>query len=138
MNRALQWKVIAGFILVFAAGGITGAYVAVFHAHRVFFEMHEPGGMAAHMKERLGSELKLTPEQMNKVAPIVDKTAAQLEQIRVETGQRVHETFMASHRAIAENLTDEQKKKLQEMEANHHRQWHGFHNPPGSPGGPPP
>jgi len=27
MNRALQWKLIAGFLLVFVAGGITGAFL---------------------------------------------------------------------------------------------------------------
>ena len=27
MNRALKWKLIAGFLLVFAAGGMTGAFV---------------------------------------------------------------------------------------------------------------
>ena len=27
MNRALQWKLIVGFILVFIAGAITGAFL---------------------------------------------------------------------------------------------------------------
>ena len=27
MNRALQWKLVLGFILVFFAGGITGAFL---------------------------------------------------------------------------------------------------------------
>ena len=36
---------------------------------------------AIRMKERLRTELRLTPEQVAKVSPIVDKTAAQLREI---------------------------------------------------------
>ena len=57
MNRALQWKLIAGFILVFIAGGMTGAFFAAAHAHHLFFESHQPAWVANRMKERLRSEL---------------------------------------------------------------------------------
>ncbi len=60
MNRALQWKLIAGFILVFIAGGMTGAFFAVSHSRRMFIESHEPGVMFKRMRERLRVELKLT------------------------------------------------------------------------------
>ena len=42
MNRALQWKLIAGFLLVFIAGGITGAFVGGSYARYHFFELHHP------------------------------------------------------------------------------------------------
>ena len=37
MNRSLQWKLVAGFVLVFMAGGITGAFVGVAYARHHFF-----------------------------------------------------------------------------------------------------
>jgi len=74
MNRSLQWKLIAGFILVFIAG---------------------------------------------------DKTAGQLAEIRKETGRRVHEIIIGAHREMAANLTDDQRLKLQEIEARH-RHWQRF------------
>jgi hypothetical protein len=74
------------------------------------------------MKERLRAELSLTPEQVAKVSPIVDKTAAQLKEIRRDTGQRVHEIMTEAHKEIAANLTDEQRQKLQQIEERH-RQW---------------
>jgi len=135
MNRALQWKLIAGFILVFIAGGMTGAFFAASHAHHLFVESHQPGLVANRMKGRLRSELTLTPDQAARIAPIVDKMAAQLEQIRIETGRRVHQTFMDAHREMAVNLTDDQKKKLEQMEERH-RHPHGFHRPHGSHGSP--
>jgi Spy/CpxP family protein refolding chaperone len=128
MNRALQWKLIAGFILVFIAGGMTGAFFAVSHSRRIFIESHEPGMMSERMRERLRVELKLTPDQMAKISPIIEKSATQLEQIRMETGRKVHETFLQTHREMSVYLTDEQRAKLQRIEARH-RRWHGFHGP---------
>lgn len=132
MNRALKWKLIAGFILVFLAGGMTGAFFAAWHAHHFFMEAHQPGMVANRMKQRLRAELDLTPEQVNKISPIVEKMASDLEQIRKETGQRVHQTFVDAHREMAASLTEEQRQKLQQMQERHHS-WHGRHGGHGPP-----
>ena len=76
------------------------------------------------MKERLRAELSLTPEQVAKVSPIVDKTAAQLQEIRRDTGRRVHAIMTEAHKEIAVNLTDEQRQKLQQIEERHRRWRH--------------
>ena len=119
MNRTLQWKLIAGFLLVFVAGGITGAFVGGSYARRHFFEL----------KERLRAELNLTPEQVAKISPIIDKTTAQLRDIRRDTGRRVHEIIADAHHQMAAQLTDEQRQKLTQME-DRHRRWrdHRFHD----------
>jgi Spy/CpxP family protein refolding chaperone len=131
MNRALQWKLIAGFMLVFVAGAITGAFVGGLYARQHFLAFHRPELIGARMKERLRAELKLTPEQVAKISPIIDKTAAQLRDIRRDTARRVHETMAEAHRQVAVNLTDEQRQKLQQVEERH-RRWHQrgrFHEP---------
>jgi Spy/CpxP family protein refolding chaperone len=122
MNGALKWKLVAGFVLVFVAGGIAGAAFGGFYARHLFFEFHRPGRVGDRMKERLRTELRLTPEQMAKVSPIVDKTTAQLKEIRRDTGRRVHEIMTEAHKDIAANLTDEQRQKLQQIEERH-RSW---------------
>jgi len=129
MNRALQWKLIAGFLLVFIAGGITGAFVGGSYARQHFFELHHPERIAGRMKERLRSELNLTPEQAAKISPIIDKTTAQLRDIRRDTGRRVHEIIADAHRQMAAQLTDQQRQKLTQMEERH-RRWrqHRFHD----------
>jgi Spy/CpxP family protein refolding chaperone len=124
MNQALKWKLIAGFILVFVAGGISGAFLGGMYARHLFFGFHHPEQIGARMKERLRTELKLTPEQVAKISPIIDKTVAQLRDIRRETGRRVHETIAESHRQMAANLTDEQRQKLQQIEERHRRWRH--------------
>lgn len=128
MNGALKWKLVAGFVLVFVAGGIAGAALGGFYARHLFFEVHRPGRLGDRMKERLRTELHLTPEQVAKVSPIVDKTAAQLREIRRDTGRRVHELIVEAHKEIAADLTDEQRQKLQQIEERH-RRWRHRHGP---------
>ena len=128
MNGALKWKLVAGFALVFVAGAIAGAALGGLYARHLFFEIHRPGSVGDRMKERLRTELRLTPEQVAKVWPIVDKTAAQLQEIRRDTGRRVHEIMAEAHKEIAANLTDEQRQKLQQIEERH-RRWRHRHGP---------
>ena len=122
MNRALRWKLIAGFLLVFVAGGITGAFIGGWYAQNQFFELHHPERIGGRMKERLRAELNLTPEQLAKISPIIDKTTAQLRDIRRDTGRRVHEIIADAHQQMATQLTDEQREKLNQIEERH-RQW---------------
>ena len=132
MNRALQWKLIAGFVLVFIAGGVTGGFLAATMARHFFFGPPHHGMVAEKMRERLRVQLKLTPEQVAKISPIIDKAGAQLEQIRMDTGRRVHETFTEAHREMAPNLTEEQRAKLEQMRRRHQRwmhRWHGEEPP---------
>jgi Spy/CpxP family protein refolding chaperone len=79
--------------------------------------------MGIRMRDRLRTELNLTPEQVAKISPIIDKTAAQLAEIRRDTGRRVHEVMINAHREMAANLTEDQRLKLQEIESRH-RRWH--------------
>jgi Spy/CpxP family protein refolding chaperone len=139
MNRALQWKLIAGFILVFVAGGISGAFLGGLYARHHFFELHHPQLIGARMKERLRAELNLTPEQVAKISPIIDKVAVQLRDLRRDTARRVHETIGEAHRQMAVNLTDEQRQKLQQIEERH-RRWrhHRFHEAPAESASPTP
>ena len=125
MNRALQWKLIVGFILVFIAGAITGAFLGGLYARHLFFEFHQPALIGARMKERLRTELNLTPDQVAKVSPIIDKTAAELQKVRQDTGRRVHEIMTQAHQEMAANLTAEQRQKLQQIEERHRRWRHG-------------
>jgi Spy/CpxP family protein refolding chaperone len=129
MNRALQWKLIAGFLLVFVAGGISGAFFGGLYARHHLFELHHPERIAGRMKERLRAELSLTPEQVAKISPIIDKTTAQLRDIRRDTGRRVHGIIADAHQQMATQLTDEQRQKLKQIEERH-RRWrhHRFHD----------
>jgi len=132
MSRTLQWKFIAGFVLVFLAGGVTGAFVGAAHTRHFFFMAPRPAVISERMRERLQRQLNLTPEQVAKISPILDKAAAELHQVRRDTGRRVHEIIMETHQQMAGILTDEQRQKLQQIEERH-RRWHHGHGLPEPP-----
>jgi Spy/CpxP family protein refolding chaperone len=82
-------------------------------------------------------ELKLTPDQMQKISPIIDRAASHLKTTREQTMRSVHEIFTQTHHEMQPFLSPEQRIKLEEIEKHHrhllHR--HGF-MPPAPP--PPP
>jgi Spy/CpxP family protein refolding chaperone len=135
MNRALKWRLIAGFLLVFLAGGLTGAFLGASHVRHFFFKFHHRGDISERMRHRLQRELDLTPEQMTKISPILDRAAAQLQQMRSDTGQRVREILNETHRQMTPHLTDEQREKLKQIEERHRRRHHGRwpHEPASDP-----
>jgi hypothetical protein len=88
--------------------------------------------LAERMRHRLRVELRLTDDQLAKISPIIDKTAARLQDIRRSSGQQAHEAMVESHREMAPNLTVEQRAKLQALESRPHH-WHWFHRSRRSP-----
>jgi Spy/CpxP family protein refolding chaperone len=128
MNGALKWKLAAGFLLVFLAGGVTGAFVAAKTTRHYLFATSHHTVAAQRMRDRLKAELDLSPEQLSKISPVVETAAAQLEQIRKDTAQRVHETFADAHRQIAKDLTPEQQAKLERLRQRHHKLLPRFHH----------
>jgi Spy/CpxP family protein refolding chaperone len=137
MNKSLRWKLILAFVLVFLAG-VTCGFFGTIHTH-YFFAGMDSGSMAQHLKQRLRAELKLTPEQMQQISPIIDHAAAQLKTKREQTMRDVHEIFEQTHREMQPFLTPEQRTRLEQVEKRHrnllHR--HGF-MAPGPPPPPPP
>jgi hypothetical protein len=135
VNRALKWKLLGGFVLVFIAGGMTGAFVGATNARHSFFSLQQKI-IAERIRQRLRAELQLTDEQMTKISPIIDKTAARLQEIRYNTGRQVHEAILEAHREMAPNLTEDQRARSRafELRPHHPREFnHGRRPPPPAP-----
>ena len=129
MTRALKWWLVFGVVVVFFAGVASGLFAGAWHARRVFIGGHS-ARFHQRMREHLQRELKLTPEQTEKVGPILDRTAQQLDTIREETGRRVTETINQSHDEMLPLLTPEQQEKLKEMRERHRRMLRRGGGPP--------
>jgi Spy/CpxP family protein refolding chaperone len=113
MNTALKWKLTVGFLLAFLAGGATGGFLAASQARhlRTHFAHPHPW-LVERMRSRMQAELDLTPEQIEKTAPILDRAASELEKVRAETGARVRQIMAEANRALGPELTDAQRAKL--------------------------
>jgi Spy/CpxP family protein refolding chaperone len=133
VSDSLKWKLALAFLLVFVAGGMTGAFVGIHGLrHHVILGPPHSGDVPDRMREHLRRTLGLTAEQEKKVGPIVETTSAKLEAIRVETAERVRKVMEESKKEIAPLLTPEQQTKLDKLESEHRKMMmhHGFLPPP--------
>ena len=121
MNATLKWKLVVGFILAFLAGCATGAFFAASHSHHLHLALHRYS-LADRMRHRIQAQLDLTPAQSEKIGPIFDQAASELQKIRTETGARVRQVIAETERALAPQLTPEQRKKLEQIEQESHAQ----------------
>jgi Spy/CpxP family protein refolding chaperone len=122
MNGALKGKIALAFLLVFVAGGVTGAFVGFHHLrHHIILGPPHSGEVKERMQEHLRRSLNLTSDQETRIKPIVDATSAKLEAIRVETADRVRAVMEESKKEVAPLLTPDQQKKLDKLESEHRK-----------------
>jgi Spy/CpxP family protein refolding chaperone len=121
MNATLKWKLVVGFVLAFLAGGATGAFFAATHSHHLHLALHRYS-FADRMRHRIQAQLDLTPAQMEKIGPIFDQAASELQKVRADSGARVRQVMAETERALAPQLTPEQRKKLEKIEQESHAQ----------------
>jgi hypothetical protein len=147
MNPTLA-KVLAGLIL-FASGAVTG-----FFGSRLLVErgsmalLHGDSRQFADMVlHRMSQDLGLSPEQMEKLRPIILDTGNKLAEIRRDQEPKVHEAIEKSIEATKTILTPAQLEKFEAMQARlkeRRQAMERFGPPPPPPGmggphgGPPP
>lgn len=121
MNLKKNWKVALYLAAIFIAGGITGSFMTLqilkytIHSHR------NPQDWSAMLMKRLESNLKLTPQQVQKIRPIVDQSVNELKTIRSKT---IYESSQVIHRTeeqISRELTPDQQKRFQEIQQERHK-----------------
>lgn len=120
MTSKLKIWLAVAFIVVFLAGAAVGTFGGALHARMVFTHGHGSFG-ADRMRQHLQRELQLTAEQAEKINPLLDRTAAELDAIRRDTAERVSQTMNDSQREIAPLLTPAQQERLQQMRERHLR-----------------
>jgi pyruvate dehydrogenase complex dehydrogenase (E1) component len=108
---------------------VAGAFFT-FHEGR---EWHGRFGRHSHsvvewMRDRMQSQLDLTPEQVAKLSPVLDHAAGELQQIRAETGAKVRQVMNETHEAVKPILSDAQREKLAKLEKTPHPN-RGVHKP---------
>jgi Spy/CpxP family protein refolding chaperone len=112
MNRLSKLK-IAGYLLaIFLAGGVTGALLMGVVVKHIVSTQMKPEKMADRWCRELESSLKLTPEQFQKIRPIVNDT---LDQVRSIMTEQLSTTISNGNARIAAELTPEQKLKFEQM-----------------------
>ena len=124
---------------LFLSGALIGSAVTTWGIHCSFENMRHHSGDSGYLLDRLTHNLDLTPDQKEKAAVLVKESIPKMDALRdglrVQT-KAVWDSFDAKLRTI---LTEDQKKKLDEMERRwraHQDHGPGFGGPPPPGGGP--
>jgi len=140
MTHLTKNKIILYLAIIFVAGGVTGAVISLAGAKHRGMGPPDPDKMCRNIRDRLQSELDLTPEQVRRLKPLLEKRVQEMETIHSRTVQEIEALIRKSNQemAVALELTPTQKAKLEEMEKKRQEFMRKHSGPPGPPPGPPP
>jgi shikimate 5-dehydrogenase len=129
MNMPAQGKVIAYMAALFVAGGICGAMVAArMAANAQTLIVNRSPEIAAKIRKKLTARLALTPEQLLKIQPLIEKTSEELEASHRDCLKRISLAIDNLHTELDPVLTPEQKPMLAALDDERRElMWQKFH-----------
>jgi len=121
MTGLSKTKLIFYLAAIFVAGGITGAAIALKTSKQMLTEPPRPVRLETrYLRERFQAKLALTPEQSKVIEPILEKMSEDLKSIRQDTTKRISAIMKTAYEQIGNELTPDQRKKLEEMQKDRH------------------
>jgi Spy/CpxP family protein refolding chaperone len=103
-------------LAIFLAGGGSGALVAWNLCRRTPAAPLPPAEIGARLRARFQSRLNLTPEQAQKIDPMIDQAMRRVEAIRQQTANHVFANVSNLHGQVLTVLTPEQQERFEELE----------------------
>lgn len=103
-------------VAIFLAGAGSGALVARRICQRQPATPLPPAEIGERLRARFQSSLHLTPEQAQKISPMIDQAMHRVEAIRQETARQVFANVSNLHEQVLAVLTPDQKTKFEELE----------------------
>ena len=126
------WLLLGG---IFIVGIVTGGALAIGFAPWLIHP-HE-GDMKVHWMAMLTRRLNLTPDERDKIQPIVYDASARVQNLHHDEMEHGSEIMKAANEQILALLTPDQQILLQKMEAEREKMFsnrmHGWGPPPGGP-----
>ena len=125
MNAVSRWKIIATLIAIFAAGAITGSLITVGVIKHEVRRQSDPRLWFQLTMNRWKVRLHLTPDQEQRLRPIVQQTVDELRNLRsldlretdgilTRAQDRIDPILNADQRARLRRMREERKRRLQE------------------------
>lgn len=137
MQKLHRWRMaFFGVVILLAGIVIGGASMMILVPQKLIKLPPGPEFESEIMIPPLRRDLGLTPEQADKIKPIMDKYMGKLNQIRMNARTEVGETLKQMNKEIAVILTDEQRQIWQQGLNRLERELHpGDWRGGGGPGG---
>lgn len=112
---AQPWKLVLLLAGIFAAGCVAGSFVTMGYVRSKIRERGAPEQWGPARLKLLAQRLDLTPEQIERLKPIVRRDVEDLNRLRQQSFQETRRILERMERDIAAALTPEQKKKFEEL-----------------------
>jgi Spy/CpxP family protein refolding chaperone len=116
MTAPGKWKLSLYVLAIFLAGGGSGALLTWEVCQRRVAAPPTPAQIGARLRVRFQSRLGLTPDQAQKIEPMIEQAMRRVEVIRNETASHVFANVSNLHEQVLTVLTPEQKAKFEELE----------------------
>jgi hypothetical protein len=117
--KVMKWKLIAGLLLVFVLGILVGSVGTAFYLkHRFTPLTKEPKARKTFIMKRLSEKLDLTPDQQAKIEPIINQMIEKRREYYRKSRPEIEKIMEKGFAAIKLKLTENQKKKLDELREN--------------------
>ena len=109
-------KLAAYVVAIFLAGAGSGALIAWHVGRRTPVTPLPAAEIGARLRARFQSRLDLTPEQVQKINPMIDQAMRRVEIIRGETASHIFANVSNLHEQVLLVLTPEQKAKFEQLD----------------------
>jgi Spy/CpxP family protein refolding chaperone len=111
-----KWKLGLYVLAIFLAGGGTGAFITWRTCQGRAATPPSPAEIGARLRAQFQARLDLTPEQAQRINPLIDQAMRQVEVIRTETANHVFANVSNLHEQVLLVLRPEQKAKFEQLE----------------------
>ncbi|MCX6928518.1 MAG: hypothetical protein NT154_35715 [Verrucomicrobia bacterium] len=120
MSNLGKWKLRLYVLAIFLAGSGSGALITWQICQGRPVAPSSPAEIGARLRARFQARLNLTPEQVQKINPLIDQAMRQVEVIRRETANHVFQNVSNLHEQVLLVLTPEQKAEFEQLERERH------------------
>ncbi len=112
---AKPWKLILLLAGIFLAGGLAGGFLTLRFVHQKMRERGAPEQWGPARLRMLADRLDLTPDQVERLKPIVRRDVEDLNRLRQQSFSETRRILERMERDIAAVLTPDQKQKFEQL-----------------------
>ena len=106
-------KIIAEFVAVFLIGGVAGGLLTYCFTDTQLSSFmtrtNSPEVLVARINKKYAEQYNLTPDELNRIQPLIKELAEHLHQVRHQFGVDILSTMDNYHQQIAAQLTPEHR-----------------------------
>src|SRR5579883_1068220 len=131
MTELMRWRMFGYLTALFIAGFITGAAVMKhMTVNSQSLKVGRSEEIANLIRQKLIINLELTPQQREKIDPLIKKTAEEMEASHLDCLKRITAAADQLHEQISPELSAEQREKLKRVEEERRAKFREKYNYP--------